>query len=153
MEIPVTKEMNNATRLGGPSLADMQAVLRSSGDSQNSQDGVESSSESLRFKVSESTIKRLHPYNVKQLRDSRREDVVKENQEIVKALQKFGGGFYGGFEGLAEKFEDVSKLPSNETPTRRSRRVGTKEEHSAVVRSNNRRRPSSEEKQDLEKES
>ncbi|WWC71073.1 uncharacterized protein I206_105026 [Kwoniella pini CBS 10737] len=109
--------------LGGISFNDIQNILNSKENSLISS----SSSSSLKEKEKEnieilqikievqkniSIKKKYQPKNLN--KRQRYSQNGFEASEIVKSLKKFKGGFYGGFEGLAEKFDHLIIKPKVE---------------------------------------
>jgi len=106
LEIPQPAISKNSNFLGGPSLDDVQAALRST---QTAADQGTINAEPLQFRV-ERLARRTDRPRRREYRNPRRVGrEVEEDEEIVEALQKFGGGFYGGFEGLAEKLKHLAR--------------------------------------------
>jgi hypothetical protein len=94
-------------RFGGPSLSDVQAVLKSDPTKMERQkDG-----KVLQFKVEVRTGRERREREKSGRRGRPRTgEEIKEDEEILEALRKLGAGPYGGFEGLAERLaEDLAK--------------------------------------------
>jgi len=115
LEIPSPRISKSSNFLGGPSLEDVQAALRSTQSpiereqGEGSTGSTSTSEEPLQFRVE--PFANIH-------KGSRRGSVrpqirmgkeVEEDEEIVEALRQFGGGFYGGFTGLAERFRHLAR--------------------------------------------
>ncbi|KAK8858872.1 hypothetical protein IAR55_003103 [Kwoniella newhampshirensis] len=128
LEIPSPAISSESNFLGGPSLHDVQAILNNEGAVPSASTELTRSPSGkkdelpLQFRVevakNQSQSRRgreragsASKHALKNKRKRHRAD-GKEAAEIVRELKNFGGGFYGGFEGLAEKFEGLLINPS-----------------------------------------
>jgi hypothetical protein len=110
-EIPAPRsEFGDKEIYGGPSLADVQAVLSSNPEntsSSNSNRKDASTGQVITFELE----LRKNPPRARANRDPTARKVtpemIKEDEEILDALDKFGDGFFGGFEGVAAKHRKV----------------------------------------------
>ncbi|WVO14315.1 hypothetical protein L204_101947 [Cryptococcus depauperatus] len=111
LEIPAPRISEGSNFLGGPSLSDVSAVLSSSPTASStvstSPPGGKNAPLQFTVEVQKGTGKEsLRARIAKRAKPSQdRQNGV----EVVQALQTFGGGFYGGFEGLAERFDWIIK--------------------------------------------
>ena len=108
LEIPMPAISKGTNYLGGPSLDDVQAALRSKPVAVDQ--GTIINEETLAFHVelfraADDGYRRPWKYNEQRRLGAE----VEEDEGIVEALQQFEGGFYGGFEGLAQRFRSLAK--------------------------------------------
>ena len=107
LEISPPNISRSSNHLGGPSLDDVRAALRFN---QTAHEQGTISETPLQFKVEELSRRSYVRPKKRVWRNPRRTgSEVAEDEEIVEALQKFGGGFFGGFEGLADKFKHLAR--------------------------------------------
>lgn len=137
-EIPApVSEFGKNEIFGGPSLNDVQAVLTGKSGS-----GTASSPASSRHTSKSPKPQSVITFEVeKRMRHRARSEwdptrkhitaaMIEEDEKIVAALERFGGGFFGGFEGVAEKHRAV--LEANRKRIRRDGgRAGTAAEEVA----------------------
>ena len=98
----------------GPSLEEVQGVLQKPASYVLAEDVSTQPANSLRFKVEPTMFPAppaQHPPRMMTMGKERRKELAakyrKEDEEIVAALRRFGGGFYGGFEGVTDNFTRV----------------------------------------------
>ncbi|ORY31834.1 hypothetical protein BCR39DRAFT_525633 [Naematelia encephala] len=108
LEVPSPKISRESNHLGGPSLADLMSVLRSNPLDEAGAEGeppihvrVEPVPLSGRRKAS----KELH---VQHISSADTPALRAEDKAIVEALRRFEGGFYGGFQGIADDFAHLA---------------------------------------------
>ncbi|WWD05236.1 hypothetical protein V865_003309 [Kwoniella europaea PYCC6329] len=139
MEIPLSsgKISGESNFLGGPSLKDIQNALNtptqshsplhqdtetiSTTSNQSKKGGDGDGEDVLQIKI-ELQRKPLKSKSERQIRPKnpnkrlRHSLTGKEASDIVEQLKAFNGGFYGGFEGLAEKFDHLIVRAKEEQP-------------------------------------
>ncbi|WVW85047.1 hypothetical protein I302_107083 [Kwoniella bestiolae CBS 10118] len=132
MEIPLRRISGESNFLGGPSLGDIQAALnnlpqQSVSEPPSSDGRITNKNKSSTKGEGEETIQikieiQRNPLSAKSQRKPRNPNkrvrhpaAGREASEIVKQLKAFNGGFYGGFEGLAERFEHLIIEPKDQT--------------------------------------
>ncbi|GMK59676.1 hypothetical protein CspeluHIS016_0802820 [Cutaneotrichosporon spelunceum] len=104
-EIPVPK-FNPAESTGGVTLAEVQAAL---GPAQSMEDVEATHGETprtIKFTV-EPRTGRFKQFRYLRYSNRRSARETREDDEIVRALQSFSGGFFGGLSGVDEKFKDL----------------------------------------------
>lgn len=107
-EIPAPRsELGDKEIFGGPSLADVQAVLSSTPAPRGGNRRGSSTGKVITFEVElrktarrdrqtrDPTVRKVTP------------EMIEEDEKILDALDKFGDGFFGGFEGVAAKHRKV----------------------------------------------
>jgi len=99
LDVPFPELSAESNHLGGPSLEDLDKVLLGQGDGKNGK-VMQVSMEVAKpgtfgYRIPTRNLNRTY---------KRTEKEVAEDDEILDALENFGGGFYGGFEGLLEQF-------------------------------------------------
>lgn len=107
-EIPAPQsELGNKQIYGGPSLADVQAVLSPSGTPRRLWRNPPPSDRVITFEVevrrTAARTRSSRDPTVKKIT----EEMIREDEKILDALEPFGDGFYGGFEGVAAKHRKV----------------------------------------------
>ncbi|WVR06631.1 hypothetical protein IAU60_003663 [Kwoniella sp. DSM 27419] len=111
LEIPSPQLSSESNFLGGPSLADIQSVLSPSHEAISTSNITQSPAGGkdapLQFRVELQRRPALIQRRNSQTRRKRYKQDGQEGIEIVQQLKEFGNGFYGGFEGLAQKFEHI----------------------------------------------
>ncbi|WVQ65416.1 uncharacterized protein L199_003592 [Kwoniella botswanensis] len=139
MEIPISSKniSGGSNFLGGPSLKDIQNALNttvqshsplhqdtetiSTAPNQSKKGGEGEGEDVLQIKI-ELQRKPLKSKSERQIRPKnpnkrlRHSLTGKEASDIVEQLKAFNGGFYGGFEGLAEKFDHLIIRAKEEQP-------------------------------------
>ncbi|WWD18764.1 hypothetical protein CI109_103219 [Kwoniella shandongensis] len=130
LEIPPPTISSESNFLGGPSLRDLETILNPENGSSLSvtteltrNPSGKKDEQPLQFRVEvqknvqsrrEREMNGTISKNAKKNRRVKFRNEGKEAAEIVKELRNFGGGFYGGFEGLADKFEKLLSKSSSD---------------------------------------
>jgi hypothetical protein len=104
-EIPAPRSsLNELERYGGPSWEDVKSVLRSdpsrglpAGQGKNQSQVITFEVEARKKSRNATTIKTRKPDNASIKRDIR----------LAEALEKFDGGFFGGFAGLGTRYKPI----------------------------------------------
>ncbi|BEI79626.1 hypothetical protein CcaverHIS002_0101550 [Cutaneotrichosporon cavernicola] len=104
-EIPAPK-YNPAESTGGVTLAEVQAAL---GPAQ-SMDDIEATEgempRTIKFTL-EPRTGRFREFRYMRYGNRRSYGEIREDNEIVRALESFSGGFFGGLSGVSDKFKDL----------------------------------------------
>ncbi|KAK4686142.1 hypothetical protein P7C73_g3987, partial [Tremellales sp. Uapishka_1] len=107
-----------SNHLGGPSLLDIHNVLVSSPPilTEKSKPPTAKSAKAIQFR-----IEVRHPAppikkdgRTRKYLSNRDERQIKEDEDILSALASFDGGFFGGLEGVKEKFAHLAKAAPRE---------------------------------------
>ena len=108
LEISPPNIKKKSAYFGGPSLEDIQAVLRSNPVAEE-QGTI--AVEPIQFRVE--MLGARSPQRQRPRRDDfaarRTGREVEEDEEIVEALRQLGGGFFGGFEGVADRLRHLAR--------------------------------------------
>lgn len=148
-EIPApVSELGDKERYGGPSLDDVRRVLASpheatsSRPAQSSNTGSRGRAQGNKSVITFEIEARRNAGRTRTMKDdptyrTMTIEMIKEDQEILDALEQFEGGFFGGFEGVADRHRKVlerlepsarssneSSQPRRSVNARRDFRVG-----------------------------
>lgn len=107
LEIPSPQLSSESNFLGGPSLSDVSHVLSEEPIFNSTIDNSPSGRKDapLQFRVEVQKRKPRESGKARRTASFRPKQGGKDAAEIVEVLKDFDGGFFGGFEGVAEKFE------------------------------------------------
>lgn len=128
LEIPSPQLSSESNFLGGPSLSDVSRVLSEEPTFNSTIDNSPSGRKDapLQFRVEVQKRKPRESGKARRTASFRSKQGGKDAAEIVKALREFDGGFFGGFEGVAEKFEAM--LANHQAVKTQAKRVPLKQE-------------------------
>lgn len=128
LEIPSPQLSSESNFLGGPSLSDVSRVLSEEPTFNSTIDNSPSGRKDapLQFRVEVQKRKPRESGKARRTASFRSKQGGKDAAEIVKALREFDGGFFGGFEGVAEKFEAM--LANHQAVKTQAKKVPLKQE-------------------------
>lgn len=115
LEIPAPTISSESNFLGGSSLTDIEAVLSSSPPVASTEitESPEGKNQPIQFRVE--LQRKAARSDQRAPKRTKYRGPGKEGMEIIRELQNFGDGFFGGFEGLAAKFEHHLERPTEKT--------------------------------------
>ncbi|WVQ73429.1 hypothetical protein IAR50_003001 [Cryptococcus sp. DSM 104548] len=119
LEIPSPVLSPESNFLGGLSLADVTRVLDADPVISTSVQKSPSNGRKdrpLQFRIEPAKPPSRNPSKARRSEQFRSKQGGKEGAEVVKALKAFEGGFFGGFEGVADKFEGMLEVHSKPQP-------------------------------------
>ncbi|WWC62931.1 uncharacterized protein I303_105529 [Kwoniella dejecticola CBS 10117] len=114
LNTPSSSSSSSIKSSSGPTTSDSNTSIQSSSienDTQGKGKGTGSAAqgvETLQIRVEIQKNTRLPTTRMSKSKRQRYPQNGREASDIVKSLRNFKGGFYGGFEGLAEKFDHLA---------------------------------------------